>query len=171
MDANSEVRFGEEVDAQTLALKATCHPYSEREWVTFPNVEVFVCDFLANPRSPEAKKLEEGYEDRGVSNSKARVIAWHEVFDLRDKPDVKEFLFLYGENFEVDIHETRLLRYARPTIEALLRVGKSLLVRDKQTGKFSAARLFSDRLQDKIVVDELNIFMMEEGNVIFSYHD
>ena len=131
-----------------------------------PVCEIFVSDFVHD--ATKEKELADFQEDRGVHMG-IHFFANHRVEDLRARPSVNEFLSFWGEDFEVAVHESRLLRFAGPLIEAELHVEPhSLLVIDKQTGKFSAAKPQAERLQDRIPVDELNIFELVDGNVTYS---
>lgn len=136
----------------------------------FNTKEIFVCDFLANVNSEEAKRLNGSVNEYDNTVHGVHVIEYHTVANLRKKPTPNEFLEYFGESFIVVIHESRLLRYARPTIEALLHIASSILVTDKQTGQFSAARPMTDNLNHKIPVDFLNIFLIEDENVVFSFN-
>lgn len=133
--------------------------------------EVFTCDFLANPRSEYAKKLHDSMDVEEVNHPNWDLLVhYHSVEDLKHKPTLSEFLGFADNAFEVVVHETRLLRYARPTIEIFLLIATSIVVKDKQTGRFSAARPFAKEINHMIPVDELGIFLMENGNVVFSLH-
>lgn len=131
--------------------------------------EVFVLDFFANVNCEEAKRLNGSDTEYDNTAHGIHVIEHHAVANLRCKPNPKDFIEYFGESFQIVLHETRLLRYARPTIQALLHIAGSILVKDKQTGQFSAARPMIENLTYKIPVDFLNIFSLEDGNVVFSF--
>ena len=87
--------------------------------------------------------------------------------DVRDAFPVVDFYPYAFERFKVVLHETKFLRYAKKLIRTLLLVDPaSVLVVDEQTGRISGVWPTSDELRYRIRIDELEIFGLENGNVV-----
>ncbi len=87
--------------------------------------------------------------------------------DPRAKLDIRNFYqFAYGSFFIV-LDEPQFTRYAKNLVRMVLRVEpSSIVVKEKKTGRFSGAWPQAKRLEDRIRIDQLDFFGMEDGDVV-----
>lgn len=92
----------------------------------------------------------------------------HNVYvNPRIKRTLKDFYqFAYGYNV-IFIDCASFLRYVKPFVQLLLLVDPlTVVVIDKQTKRFSGAHPQAKRIEDKIRIDQLDIFGLEGGDVV-----